>query len=102
MYVRLTYCKFSPEAVNEAKKIYMKDIVPAIRNQAGLLNIHFLEPTDKSDDFISITEWKTQAEANAYEASGLYKKLVGKLADFLSKPPVLKTYTTEETRVPAH
>ena len=102
MFVRLTYCKFSPEAVQEARKLYMKDIAPAVRKQKGLLNVRLLEPVDKSDDFISLTEWKSKADAEAYEASGLYKQLVGKLSDFFSKPPVLKTYQAEETMVTAH
>lgn len=102
MYIRLTYCKFTPESVQEARKLYMKDIVPAVRQQKGLLNIRLLEPVDKSEDFISITEWKTQADADAYEKSGLYKQLVGRLSDFFSKPPVLKTYNAEEILEVAH
>jgi quinol monooxygenase YgiN len=96
MIVRLTYCKFSPDAINEAKKIYNRDVVPVARMQKGNLGIRLIEPIDKSDDFISISEWATQQDAEAYENSGVYKSLVSKLADFLAKPPVLKTYTAEE------
>lgn len=102
MIVRLTFCKFSPEAVKDAKALYMKDIVPALRKQKGLLNVRLLEPDNKSEDFISLTEWQSQADADAYERSGLYKELVGKLKDFFSKEPVLKTYQAEETLVAVH
>ena len=96
MIVRLTYCKFSPDVINEAKKIYNRDVVPVAKMQKGNLGIRLIEPVDKSDDFVSISEWATQQDAEAYESSGVYKNLVNKLADFLAKPPVLKTYTAEE------
>lgn len=99
MFVRLTFCKFSPETIKDAKNVYMKEIAPAIKQQKGNIAVHFLEPVDKAEDFISITEWKTKADAEAYENSGLYKKLVNKLQSYFSKPPVLKTYSAEEAFV---
>jgi len=95
MIVRLTYCKFSPDSIDEVKTIYNRDIVPVARMQKGNMGIHLIEPVDKSDDFISISEWATKEDADAYESSGVYKSLVNKLTDFLAKPPVLKTYTAQ-------
>lgn len=96
MIVRLTYCKFNPGSIEEVKTIYNGEIVPVARAQKGNISIRLIEPVDKSDDFISISEWASQEDAEAYETSGVYKNLVSKLADFLAKPPVLKTYTSEE------
>ena len=33
MFVRLTFCKFLPEKINEAKRIFTKEIMPAVRKQ---------------------------------------------------------------------
>jgi quinol monooxygenase YgiN len=96
MIVRLTFCKFNPDSLNEVKAIYNRDIAPVARMKQGNLGIRFIEPVDKSDDFNSISELATQADVDLYENSGVYKTLVGKLADFLTKPAVLKTYTTED------
>jgi quinol monooxygenase YgiN len=96
MIVRLTYCKFGPGSIEQIKAIYNNEVVPVAREQKGNLGIRLIEPTDKSDDFISISEWATQEDAAAYESSGVYKSLVAKLSDFLAAPPVLKTYTAEE------
>jgi quinol monooxygenase YgiN len=96
MIVRLTYCKFSPDSTDEARNIYNRDIVPVARMQKGNLGIRLIEPVDKSNDFISISDWASQEDAEAYESSGVYKNLVSKLIDFLTKPPVLKTYTAQE------
>jgi len=84
-----------PEKTNEARRIFMEEIVPTVRKQKGLVDIRFLEPTSKSEDFISITEWKTKEEADVYEENGIYKKLVNKLEPFFTKKPELKTYTVE-------
>ena len=96
MIVRLTYCKFSPGSINEVKTIYNRDVIPVVKTQKGNLGIRLIEPVDKSDDFISMSEWTTEEDAEAYESSGVYKTLVDKLADFTTMPPVLKTYKTEE------
>src|SRR4051794_26464505 len=96
MFVRLTFCKFLPENINDARKIYLEEIMPVLRKEKGLLNIRFLEPTDKSGDFISITEWGTKVDAELYETSGDYKKLVNKLEAFFAKQPELRTYTAED------
>ena len=96
MIVRLTFCKFNPDSVTEAKKIYNEEVVPVAKSQQGNLGIRLIEPVDKSDDFISISEWATKEDADAYESSGVYKNLVSKLTDFLTRQPVLKTYTSED------
>ncbi len=54
---------------------------------------------DSTDDFISLTEWISEAEANAYESSGAYRELVDKLKDKYKNKPVLKTYNVTETKI---
>ena len=96
MFVRLTFCKFLPERIEEARRIFQEEIVPVVRKQKGNIIIRLLQPTDKVGDFISFTEWQTKADAEMYETSGLYKKLVAKLEPFFVKQPELKTYLVEE------
>ena len=102
MFARLTFCKFAPDRIRQARKIYQEELTPIIKKQRGNLNVFLLEPTDKSDDFISVTQWKTKADADAYESSGTYKRLVSKLEGFFTKQPVLKTYNAEERMVIIH
>jgi heme-degrading monooxygenase HmoA len=99
MFARLTFCKFLPERFKEARKIYLEEVVPIIKKQRGNLNVFLLEPSDKSEDYISITQWKTKSDADAYESSGTYKRMVSKLDGFFTKQPVLKTYNADESRV---
>ena len=96
MFVRLVSCKFLPEKVNAARKVFVDEIIPALQKQNGLIQVRFLEPTEKVGDFISMTEWRTKEDAEAYERTGLYHKLVTMLEPFYTKPPELKTYTEKE------
>ena len=96
MFVRLVTCKFLPERIVEARKVFMNEIIPTLQKQNGLIDVRFLEPTEKKGNFISITEWKTKENIEAYEKAGLYQKLVKKLEPFFMGQPELTTYTTEE------
>jgi heme-degrading monooxygenase HmoA len=97
MFFRLTYFNPSPGKNHETKTIFYNEVVPEVRKQKGNIGVHLLEPVNQSDDHISITQWKTKADADAYEASGKYKQLVSKISDKLSRQPVLKTYNVEES-----
>lgn len=96
MFVRLVSCKFLPEKINEARTVFTEEIIPTLQKQNGMAHVRFLEPVEKNGDYISMTEWKTQADAEEYESTGLYQQLVKKLEPFFTKEPELKTYTEQE------
>ena len=73
MFVRLTYTKVLPQHTAQLRRIYNEEVIPAVRRREGLIHIMLLEPTDKSDDVISLTEWDTQKDAEEYERSGAYE-----------------------------
>lgn len=100
MYMRLTFCRFSPSTIQEAKRTYMEEIIPVLLQQKGIIDALLMEPTDQSDDFISITQWNSKADADAYVFSRTFHKLVTKLEGFLAKQPIVKTYTAEKVMIP--
>jgi heme-degrading monooxygenase HmoA len=93
MVVRLTSFTVSPEKAQETKDIYMHEVVPEIKKQQGHSNVMLLEPTDGSNEYISLTAWENQAAADAYESSGKYKELVGKIKGLIGQT-TLKSYNT--------
>jgi quinol monooxygenase YgiN len=95
MVVRLTYFNFSPGKIDELKKFYNEVAIPTVRKQKGNLDCKLLEPLNKKDEHISMTIWDNQADADAYEATGVYKKLVDQIRKFFAKEPVLKVYRAE-------
>ena len=95
MVVRLTYLQFHSGKLNEAKKFYNEVAIPTVRKQKGSLDCRLLEPRDEKDDYISMTVWDNDEDANAYESTGVYKSLVDQVRPNLSKAPVLKVFNAE-------
>ena len=100
MYVRLVFCKFSPASMQEAIRIYKEEIVPVLLKQRGIIDVQLLEPENQAEDYISMSHWETKADADAYESSGTFRKLVAKLESFFAKQPVLKVYNIEKVLAP--
>lgn len=96
MHVRLTFFTSLPDKNEEAIKIFHDEIVPVVKQQKGNIDIFLLEPTEENNEAISFSTWETKADADDYEATGLYTELVNKVRHTFAKPPVLKTYNTGE------
>ena len=99
MYVRLAFFKLLPGKSREVRKIYNDQIIPSLKRQKGNLVAHLMEPTNKSDDFISVTQWKTRADAQVFESSARYEKLLKLVEPFITKDPVTRNYLVEEEHV---
>ena len=96
MVVRLTYFVFSPEKIEELKKFYNEEAIPTVKKQKGNLDCRLLEPVNKNDEYISMTVWDNQEDADAYQSTGVYNQLLEKVKKFFSKEPKLKVYHAED------
>lgn len=99
MFARLTFIKLSAENTDHVKKIFNEEIVPVVRSQKGNLGCWLLEPTNAYDDYISLTEWTSSSEAEAYHSSGTYQTLIDKVKTYFSAKPALKTYNVAESNI---
>ena len=92
MWVRLTIAKIKPDCIDELRKIYNEDIIPVVKKFDGMIDAMLMEPANEEDDFISCGIWESKEYGEAYEASGTYEEMVGKVAHTFAGPPTLKTY----------
>src|ERR1043166_7996299 len=99
MFARLTFISIPQNKVEDLRRIYNEEILPVVRQQKGNIGAWLLEPTNSADDFISLTEWISETDANAYETSGTYKMLVDKVKDLSTLKPILKTYNVSESKI---
>lgn len=95
MFARLTYIKPLPEHVALIRQTFIEKVVPLARQHRGLIHIMLLEPTEKGDEFICVTEWETRREADDYENSGTYEELIRHIRGLIVREPVLKTFTIQ-------
>lgn len=92
MWVRLTTLKAKPEQADELRRVYYERVAPEIKTQPGVKGAMLLEPTDEGNEFISATAWDSKESAEAYEASGTYRRLVDQVREMVEGQPTLKSY----------
>lgn len=91
MYARAVNIQFQPGKIDEANHIVKELVIPALREQKGFRGQLFLTQHDMSKA-ISINLWETEADLTAFEASPVYRELMGKIAGILAGPPVGERY----------
>jgi heme-degrading monooxygenase HmoA len=90
MHARMTTIHLQPDKIAEATALYQSSIVPVITAQHGFRGVYLF--TDPAGSGQSITLWDSEADGQAYEASGTYREQVSKVATFFIAPPSLTTY----------
>ena len=92
MWVRLTTVKVQPDKVDELRRIYYEEIVPAVKARKGHVDVYLLEPAEEGEAFISLNAWETKEDGDEYESSGTYAELVNMVRHTFAGPPTLKSY----------
>ncbi len=85
MFIRFTNLTIPAERVSEAKAVYTSEIAAVIRKQKGNQGALLLEPEENGDEFISLTLWQNEDDIKAFEATEVYKKVLGRIKEFATK-----------------
>ena len=99
MYLRLVHVKIKPELLSLIPKAYNERIVPRLQGMRGCLYAGLILSESHGDECLSMTLWDTQAEAEAYEASGLFDELLREAKPYLSDSSVWKIRLSEEMKL---
>jgi quinol monooxygenase YgiN len=109
LFVRIVAPQIRPESLDDFKRIYREEIIPALRSVHGCRYAELSEKVGATSDIISITVWNSAEDAEEYETSGVYRDLVKKLEPTFSgvyqwkkqieKESLRKTVTTAEVSV---
>lgn len=91
MYARAVNVQFQSGKIQEASRIVKDSIVPAMQKQKGFKGQLFLTQPE-TGKAISINLWETQDDLTLFEASPLYRELMGNLAEVLAGPPTGERY----------
>jgi quinol monooxygenase YgiN len=91
-FVRVGEFRAKKEVADEVARIYESEAIPAIRRAGGNLTALLLRQHEQPDRFLAITIWRSSADAEAYEKSGLAQEMVSKIRHGFAGPPTLTTY----------
>ena len=106
-WVRIVSLRLRPGKREEFERLYRENVIPILRSLRGCSSIYLSERFDRADEVISVTSWDSKADAEAYERSGLFMRLLESQKDALSELYQWKfdnanaglTVTSEDTTV---
>jgi len=67
--IRLLHVKVAPDAMKEAERIWKEDCAPLMIKQPGCLSEKLLKCLDDPGDYVSYSEWESDAAIEAYRKS---------------------------------
>ncbi len=77
MYMRVLQLKIDPLKSQAFQTFYDKNIVSALQKVRGCLSITLVRAAQRNDEFLSVTLWNEQEDADAFNQSDLFQKLLG-------------------------
>ena len=97
MWIRLTFTKLAPVDMDDARKLYQSPFVSGvIKQQKGYRFHYWLESKDSPGEAISLTAWDCQADAEAYERSGVYTEVGDRLRRWFKARSLLRSFEVLE------
>ena len=95
MFMRLVQLNVEMQMVDNFRETYNNDIISRLQQMPGCRFIGLIESGSEESEFISLTLWDTQEQAESYEKGGVYDELLGKLRPFLQNSSVWKVQLSE-------
>jgi quinol monooxygenase YgiN len=92
MYIRTINVRIQSDKIDEFRKIYDEQIVPAVKKQKGNIDIFLMESLEREGEVISFTSWESQEDGDAYERGGAYVQMFNKVKHTFAGTPTLWSY----------
>jgi heme-degrading monooxygenase HmoA len=104
MFMRLVQVKVKKESSGNLAELYAQRIVPELQKTPGCIYASLIQSTSNPDESISLTLWETAHDADVYEQSGAFQRLIGEAQPYFSdssewKIQLSKDLTLEYTPV---
>ena len=90
--VRLIHVKVDPGQAAEAERIWKEDCAPLMIQQKGCRSEQLLKCQDAPGEYISYSEWESQADIDAYRDSAAHKQIQSHSRGLQGAQAVVKRY----------
>jgi heme-degrading monooxygenase HmoA len=92
MFARQVTLKLQSNKIQDARRVFNEQIAPELRKQPGNTEVYLLEPKTTNDEYISVSIWKNESDAEKYEKSGKFEELSGKIRPYMTGTLNVKRY----------
>jgi heme-degrading monooxygenase HmoA len=89
--IRLIHIRIDPAARQEAERVWKTECAPLMIQQAGCVAEKLLRGRDGSE-FISYSEWESEADIERYRQSDAHKEIVRHTRGLKGAEAVVKLY----------
>lgn len=91
MNISLAHLQFKPGKIDEALGVWENEVAPEVSSQPGFVN-GYIAMDRKTNRGIVLGFWDSLEDSIAFETSGHFRNVVGKLIPMLEGPPVRENY----------
>jgi heme-degrading monooxygenase HmoA len=95
MFMRLVQLYVEISSMDEFRDAYNKDVIERLQSTPGCKYVGLIESREKENEFISLTLWDSQEQAEDYEESGIYSELLNKIRPYLQNSSEWKIQLSE-------
>jgi len=99
MYLRLVQTRVNQKNLGDMRDRYANDIMPALRTTPGCLHAGLWQSVTQDEQVVSLTLWESKEHADAYERSGVFKKLLELARPLFAEVGEWKLQLSEDLRL---
>jgi heme-degrading monooxygenase HmoA len=99
MFMRTVHLRLDPNRLLELRQMYPAVIIAELSHTPGCLYAGLLQSVDHPDIGISLTLWNSAADAEAYERSGAYQKLLAQSRPYLAETPDWTVHMSDDLQL---
>jgi heme-degrading monooxygenase HmoA len=93
--MRLVQLNIELQYINEFRGAYKTEVIERLQKTPGCKFVGLIENGTEESEFISLTLWDTQEQAESYEKGGIYSELLDKLKPYLQNSSEWKIQLSE-------
>lgn len=95
MFMRLVQLNVEIQYISEFRTAYQEEVIEILQKTPGCRFVGLIESGSEKSEFISLTLWDTQDQAESYELGGVYTELLGKVKPYLQNSSEWKIQLSE-------
>lgn len=99
MFMRTVHLRLDPNRLLELRQMYPAVIIAELSHTPGCLYAGLLQSVDQPDDGISLTLWNSAADAEAYEKTGAYRRLLDQSRPYLAESPEWTVHMSDDMQL---